>query len=453
MPPMAAGPGPPFADERRLRRRRSPCWRAGPRPARPRASSPPRRRRRRLQTGGAWASPTWWSRRRSRCRRRRHLPQLRAAGRWARCARRWVRAVEIVPGDARARAPATHLRTRPTRRAGSTPPMTRLASTACAPSRGRALPTGTWWAGRRAVSRGGAPDLAWELAAGTDLVLELHLLPLGRTEIAARASVSTSRAGRRRAVHCAAARSQDHRHRRGRGRVSRRGSLRPACGGRRARGLSARALSVPTMRATATLPTDNGRRCSTSRPGTSTGRTSTGIAIRSGCRRAPSCAWSTSSTTRRPIRATRTSRRGASSMGRARATRWVTSGCRWCRATPGRRSPRAGARAPRERVEHRGLARRAGAHARRRDAPSTRQRAGAHRRARRGNRRARARGRARSGARRAHTNLGNAFVARRSTRRGERVARISSARPRTSSARRRSPPPRRPTRSSIWPTR
>ena len=95
--------------------------------------------------------------------------------------RRWVRAVEIVPGDPRAVHHATLT-------ADVTTSSRRLDAAEPGPgfdgmrtfSRARA-PDGHlvgWTPGK--VPSAGAPDVAWELAQGTDLVLELHLVPSGR---------------------------------------------------------------------------------------------------------------------------------------------------------------------------------------------------------------------------------------------------------------------------------
>ena len=250
----------------------------------------------------------------------------------------------------------------------------------------------------------GSDDLAWELAAGTDLVLELHLLPSGREEtLRARVGLhfargaaaapstgacdsvsrpSTSPAGE------AAYREQD--------------ALRPAGGGRRARGLSARALPVSLdARDRDACPTDGARRSSTSRAWDfdwqDQYRYRDPIRLPAGTELAMEYVFDNSAgNPRNPHQPPRRVVYGPAASDEM--------GDLWLQVVAGRgrrrRSPDPRARAPRERVEPGGLARGAGAHARRRDAPlQSRQRAGAHRRARRGNRRARARGRDRSGAR------------------------------------------------------
>ncbi|HVR27935.1 MAG TPA: tetratricopeptide repeat protein, partial [Thermoanaerobaculia bacterium] len=97
--------------------------------------------------------------------------------------RRWVETVELLPGDPRVVHHATLL-------ADATDSSRRLDAADPAPgfdgmrtfSRARA-PDGHlvgWTPGK--VPFPGASDLAWALDAGTDLVLELHLLPSGREE-------------------------------------------------------------------------------------------------------------------------------------------------------------------------------------------------------------------------------------------------------------------------------
>ena len=97
--------------------------------------------------------------------------------------RRWVRAVEIIPGSARVVHHGTLM-------ADPTDSSRRLDAADPTPgfdgmrtfSRARA-PDGhlVGWTPGMAPSAG-SDDLAWELAAGTDLVLELHLVPSGREE-------------------------------------------------------------------------------------------------------------------------------------------------------------------------------------------------------------------------------------------------------------------------------
>ncbi len=97
--------------------------------------------------------------------------------------RRWVKAVEIVPGSARVVHHGTLM-------ADPTDSSRRLDAADATPgfdgmrtfSRARA-PDGhlVGWTPGMAPSVG-RDDLAWELAAGTDLVLELHLVPSGREE-------------------------------------------------------------------------------------------------------------------------------------------------------------------------------------------------------------------------------------------------------------------------------
>jgi tetratricopeptide (TPR) repeat protein len=97
--------------------------------------------------------------------------------------RRWVRSVEIRPAD----APVVH---HATLMVDPTDSSRRLDAASAAPgfdgmrafSRARA-PSGhlLGWTPGKAPSPG-SPDLAWELEAGSDLVLELHLLPSGREE-------------------------------------------------------------------------------------------------------------------------------------------------------------------------------------------------------------------------------------------------------------------------------
>ena len=79
--------------------------------------------------------------------------------------------------------------------------------------------------------------------------------------------------------------------------------------------------------------TDRGGRCCASPTGTRAGRSATSIALRCTSPPAPASSPPTSSTTRRPIPATPSSRRHSPSGVGGRATRWATSGSRCVAAT------------------------------------------------------------------------------------------------------------------------
>ena len=311
---------------------------------------------------------------------------------------------------------------------------------------GARCPTGTWWAGRRAWRpRPGSDDLAWELAAGTDLVLELHLLPSGREETVARARRPSLRARRRRRARPLALRlglkTIDIAG--GRGRVSR---SRTASSCRRrwtcSRSTRTRTTSCRSMRATATLARrTRARRCSTSRAWDfdwqDQYRYRDPIRLPAGTELAMEYVFDNSAANaRNPHQPPRRVVYGPAASDEM--------GDLWLQVVAGRRrrcrSPDPRARAPRERVEPGGLARGAGARARRRHCStsisaaswcsppsSTRESPSSS-----------AQSRLDPALGRAHTNLGNAFVARAQRSGGEAATpRISSAPSSTSRAPRR----------------
>ena len=344
MPPWLPSPGPPFFEgERRLALAEVAVlaeWAAAGSPSGDLAAAP---RAARGEPAHGWplvGSPTWWSKWPTRSDFRPGAttsfgPRLPVDLGGAR--RRWVRAVEITPGSARVVHHGTLMAdpTDSSRRLDAAHPTPGFDGmrTVLAGARSRRPPGGGGrraWRPRRGETtwRGSSPPAPTSCSSST-------WCRRGARRRCALAPVSTSPqappARRPLAVRPLGLKTIDI-------------LAGDAAYGEQDRFVLPAAVDVlavyphahyrcRSMRATATLARRTGRDAARhSALGTSIGRISTATAYRSGYRLAPRSPWNTSSTTRPPIHATRTSRRGASSMDQPRATRWGICGCRWLRS-------------------------------------------------------------------------------------------------------------------------